>query len=219
MISTDKAVKPANTMGATKLLAETIVHDAAVRTGRCFVTVRFGTVLASRGSVIPKFRQQIRAGGPVTVTHPDMTRYFMTIPEAVELVLQAAALGSGGETFVLDMGDPVRIADLAKDLIHLSGLEVGKDIDLIYTGLRPGEKMSEELFNGGERVVRTEHDKIHALRNGDPGSVESARIRELIAAAQREDGLRVTTLLGELAAGIDAGQPPGDASSRPALGA
>ena len=183
LVSTDKAVNPANIMGATKLLAEAIVRDAAARSSGAFVVVRFGNVLASRGSVVPLFRRQIAQGGPVTVTHPDMTRYFMTIPEAVQLVLQAAALGEGGEIFVLDMGEPVKIVDLARDLIELSGFEVGKDVEIAYTGLRPGEKLFEELFNAAEEYERTEHGKIFVARNGVTSSSAFDGISKLVAAA------------------------------------
>jgi FlaA1/EpsC-like NDP-sugar epimerase len=166
MISTDKAVNPTSIMGASKRAAELLVHAAAVRTGRPYVAVRFGNVLGSRGSVVLTFKKQIAAGGPITVTHPEMRRYFMTIPEAVQLVLQAAALGRGGEVFVLDMGEPVKIADLARDLIELSGLQVGRDVGVIYTGLRPGEKLFEELFIPGEVYARTAHQKIFVANNG-----------------------------------------------------
>ncbi len=166
MISTDKAVNPTNIMGASKRAAELLVYQAAQRSGKPYVAVRFGNVLGSRGSVIHTFRRQIAVGGPVTVTHPDMRRYFMTIPEAVQLVLQAAVLGRGGEVFVLDMGEPVKIADLARDLIELSGLEVGRDVDIQFTGLRPGEKMFEELFIAGEAYARTTHHKIFVANNG-----------------------------------------------------
>ncbi|MEX0692262.1 MAG: nucleoside-diphosphate sugar epimerase/dehydratase [Gemmatimonadales bacterium] len=221
LISTDKAVNPANVMGATKLLAETLVHEAAVRSSRAYVSVRFGNVLASRGSVVPAFRKQIAAGGPVTVTHPDITRYFMTIPEAVQLVLQAAALGSSGETYVLDMGEPVKISDLAKDLIRLSGLEVDKDISIVYSGLRPGEKLYEELFNEGEEVSRTAHDKIFMVRNGRPSVAQRQRIPELLQAAQAGDAIRIRHLLQEIVPGYkEASMSPPDArASDPGLAA
>lgn len=176
LISTDKAVNPVSVMGATKRVAELLVQRAAQRVGRPYVSVRFGNVLGSRGSVVPILREQIAEGGPVTVTHPGVRRYFMTIPEAVQLVLQAAALGQGGEVFVLDMGEPIRIADLAADLIELSGLEVGRDIDIVFTGLRPGDKLVEELFAEGEEYLPTRHDKVYVLQNhgpfGEPESIE-----------------------------------------------
>lgn len=160
LISTDKAVCPTSIMGATKRVAEMIVQEAAMRSGRPFVAVRFGNVLGSRGSVVPLFREQIAAGGPITITHPDMTRFFMTIPEAVQLVMQAASLASPGQIYALDMGEPVRIVDLAKDLVELSGLKVGRDIEIVYTGLRPGEKLHEELFTYEEQRTATLYEKI-----------------------------------------------------------
>jgi FlaA1/EpsC-like NDP-sugar epimerase len=186
LISTDKAVRPTSVMGATKRIAELIVQRAATKHDRNFVSVRFGNVLGSRGSVVPTFLRQIRAGGPVTVTHPEMQRYFMTIPEAVQLVLQAGALGRGGEVFLLDMGEPIRIVDIATDLIRLSGLTVGTDIEIKFTGMRPGEKLYEEMFFSAENVLATDHPKVLRARNGILPEGIMRRIEALIAAAEAE---------------------------------
>ncbi len=163
-ISTDKAVNPASIMGSTKRAAEVICRAFKKEGGTAFVSVRFGNVLGSRGSVIPIFLEQIKNGGPVTVTHPDMKRYFMTIPEAVLLVFQAASMGVGGEVFVLDMGEPVKILDMAEDLIRLNGLEPYKDIDITFTGIRPGEKLFEEILTAEEGTVSTKHSKIYTAK-------------------------------------------------------
>lgn len=184
LISTDKAVRPTSVMGATKRIAEQIVHECARSRMSGYVSVRFGNVLGSRGSVVPTFMRQIAEGGPVTITHPDMTRYFMTIPEAVQLVLQAAAFGDQGEVFVLDMGEPVRILDLAIDLIRLSGLEPGADIEVQFSGMRPGEKLYEELFFKGAHVVPTEHPKILRARDAESERASAEPLDALIRAAK-----------------------------------
>jgi len=160
LISTDKAVNPANIMGSTKRLAELFCQNLDARSATRFITVRFGNVLDSAGSVVPLFRKQIKAGGPVTVTHPDMERYFMTIPEATQLIMQAVVIGDGGEIFVLDMNDPVKISYLAEQMIRLSGKVPGEDIEIKYVGLRPGEKLYEELFHEQEKLQQTGHEKI-----------------------------------------------------------
>ncbi len=159
-ISSDKAVNPTSVYGATKRTGELLVNVYNAHSATRFITVRFGNVLGSRGSVIPIFQQQIAQGGPVTVTHPDMVRYFMTVTEACQLVIQAGSMGQGGEIFVLDMGDPIRILDLANNLIRLSGLKPGVDIDIMFTGIRPGEKLYEEVLTAEDRTRATHHERI-----------------------------------------------------------
>ncbi|MCL1853651.1 MAG: polysaccharide biosynthesis protein [Peptococcaceae bacterium] len=177
LISSDKAVNPTSVMGATKRVAEMLIQDLSARSETVFTAVRFGNVLGSRGSVVPTFRRQIAAGGPVTVTDPEMTRYFMTIPEASQLVIQAGAMAQGGEIFILDMGSPVKIVDLAKDLIRLSGLKEGRDIEIVFTGMRPGEKLYEELLTSEEGTRSTRHKRIFVAKAND---INSEGLRELV---------------------------------------
>lgn len=164
LVSTDKAVNPTNVMGTTKRIAEMVCQAIQKTSNTKYTVVRFGNVLGSSGSVIPRFQKQIEAGGPVTVTHPDILRYFMSIPEAAQLVIQAGAMGNGGEILVLDMGEPIKIDDLAKQMITLAGLKVGEDIEVVYSGLRPGEKLYEELLADGETTIPTNHERVRVAK-------------------------------------------------------
>jgi FlaA1/EpsC-like NDP-sugar epimerase len=205
LISTDKAIRPANVMGATKRIAEMLVLDAAQRTGKAYSVVRFGNVLGSRGSVVPLFKHQIAHGGPVTVTHKDMQRYFMTIPEAVYLVLQAASMGKGGETFVLNMGEQIKIVDLARDLIRLSGLEPDKDIEIVFTGMRKGEKLSEDLWNQGRKFSKTDHPEIFCEEGQDElhGKDLQSSVRELLRLAEEGQSKKILNRLEKLIPGAE----------------
>jgi len=210
LISTDKAVQPFNIMGATKRVAELIVRDAARRSGRPYASVRFGNVLGSRGSIVPLFKRQIAQGGPVTITHPDMMRYFMTIPEAVHLVLQAAGMGEGGEVFVLRMGEQVSVLELAEDLIRLSGLQPGRDIEIVFTGARAGEKLSESLWDEGMSYDPTDHPDIVRVEDEIPLQGESlaATVDELERLSREGDVAAIVGLLGERVPGNLLGQSP-----------
>jgi len=210
LISTDKAVRPASIYGATKRLAEMIVLNAAHESPRAFTVVRFGNVLGSRGSIIPIFKQQILNGGPVTITHPDMFRFFMTIPEAVYLVLQAASMENGGKMFVLNMGKPIRILNLAEDLIRLSGFEPDRDIEISYTGIRPGEKLMEELWEAGTPLMKTLHPDIFRLDDdvAFPSLNLPQAIDSLSASASSGDTDAIVDLLDELIPGSSIREAP-----------
>jgi FlaA1/EpsC-like NDP-sugar epimerase len=199
MVSTDKAVRPSSVMGATKRVAEMITASYASKSSARFLSVRFGNVIGSEGSVVHLFSKQIQRLGPVTVTHPDVTRYFMTIPEASKLILQAGALGKGGEIFVLNMGTPIKIVDMARDLIRLSGFKPDTDIEIEFTGLRPGEKLHEELITEGEGIVRTTHNKIFVLNgNGFKPDWLFERIEELQTLAHQQNAQSIKEKLQEI---------------------
>ena len=212
MISTDKAVNPTSVMGVSKHLAERFVHAFSEVATTKFVVVRFGNVLASNGSVVPIFQEQIRRGGPITVTHPEIERFFMTIPEATQLVLQAAAMGRGGEIFVLDMGESVRIVDLARDLIRLSGLQPD-DIEIVFTGLRPGEKLFEELYFADEEMQPTPHPKLFVAYHR-PFALAQVRqlINELVAVAH-DDTQSLRTKIKEIVPEYECPEAPRPAES------
>jgi FlaA1/EpsC-like NDP-sugar epimerase len=202
MISSDKAVNPTNIMGVTKRIAELVVSSLSPsdQDGKTrFVSVRFGNVLASSGSVVPIFQRQIANGGPVTVTHPEVRRYFMTIREAVQLVLQAQTMGSGSEVFVLDMGEPVKIVDLAKNMIRLAGFVPDEDVEIRFMGLRPGEKLFEELITGGEYIVPTSHDKIKIFQGESVGREGLENwMRQLIVFLEAKDEPAIVRHMADL---------------------
>lgn len=210
MISTDKAICPTSVYGATKRIGEMLILDGARRTGKSFSVVRFGNVLGSRGSVLLRFKRQIDDGGPVTVTHPDMFRYFMTIPEAVHLVLQASAMGKGGEVFVLNMGEQIRILDLAQDLIRLSGLEPDKDIEIVFTGIRPGEKLREALWDEGADYLPTSHPDVFRLNENEvfaSDQLEQA-VKDLIDLGENGDPDQIVGMLNQIVPGAVVSSTP-----------
>ncbi len=216
MISTDKAICPTSVYGATKRIGEMLILDAARRSGKSFSVVRFGNVLGSRGSVLLLFKRQIDHGGPVTVTHPEMERYFMTIPEAIHLVLQASAMGVGGEVFVLNMGEQIRILDLAQDLIRLSGLEPGKDIEIVFTGVRPGEKLREALWDEGADYVATAHPDVLRLNENEVmTSLDlDAAVSHLIELGKNGDRDQMVAMLNKIVPGATVSStPPPDITS------
>jgi len=196
-ISTDKAVNPTNVMGCSKRLAEIYIQSLnnslkIKKTGPRFITTRFGNVLGSNGSVIPRFQKQIEAGGPITVTDPGITRFFMTIPEACQLVLEAGVMGQGGEIFIFDMGKPIKIIDLAEKMIKLSGMEPYKDIDIIFSGLRPGEKLEEELLAKKENILATHHPKIMKAKVIEYDFEEvKVKIEDLISVLVQQDEFEI----------------------------
>jgi FlaA1/EpsC-like NDP-sugar epimerase len=199
MISTDKAVNPTNVMGASKRIAEMYCQSLNEFGVTSFITTRFGNVLGSNGSVIPLFKKQIENGGPVTVTDPEVTRYFMTIPEACQLVLEASAMGKGGEIFIFDMGKSVKIVDLAKNMIRLAGLIPGKDIEIKFTGLRPGEKLYEELLAKEENTIPTYHPKIMIAKViPDPFEVVVQKVNRLISLAETGDKMEIVAMMKEI---------------------
>ncbi|MBN2173021.1 MAG: polysaccharide biosynthesis protein [Bacteroidales bacterium] len=199
MISTDKAVNPTNVMGASKRIAEIYIQSLGRKSKTKFITTRFGNVLGSNGSAVTLFRKQIEKGGPVTVTHPDVIRYFMTIPEACQLVLEAGAMGQGGEIYLFDMGEPVKIVDLARKMIRLSGLELDKDIQIKFTGLRPGEKLYEELLNNGENALPTHHPQIliGKVREYDLDAV-TTQINELLSLFDQQDNMEIVKKMKQI---------------------
>ncbi|WP_246358617.1 UDP-N-acetylglucosamine 4,6-dehydratase family protein [Paenibacillus phytorum] len=193
-ISSDKAVNPSSIMGASKRLAELMLQSMGKFKDTKFLIVRFGNVIGSRGSVIPLFLQQIKAGQPITVTHPDMVRYFMTIPEAVQLVFQSGVMAKGGETFILDMGKPVKILDLAHNVIRLSGLEPNKDIKIVLTGIRPGEKLVEEMFTAEEKRITVKHDSIYVC---EPAALPEEHLHETLLKLEEMVSQKITFVIAD----------------------